>query len=141
MQAGDQEGQRNGDGERIVEQRRIVRSDHILHHEGHIGADHHHLAVRHVDDAHDAEGDGKPDGGEQQHRAERNAVPGVLHRVPNAQPLADGGGGAGGGFHDRRRGAGGKTLQKPQRVLIAALRIDRDGGELVVVAWRRRWSG
>ena len=132
-EAGDQERQRNGDGERVVEQRRMAGADRILHHEGHIGADHHHFAVRHVDDAHHAEGDGEPNGREQQHRAERNAVPGVLHRVPDAEAVADGGGGAGGGFHDRRRGAGGKTLQKPERVLIAALLDHRDGGELVLV--------
>ena len=36
-----------------------------------VGAEHHHLAVRHVDDAHHAEGDGEADRGEQQHRAER----------------------------------------------------------------------
>ena len=34
--------------------------------------------MRHVDDAHDAEGDGKADGRQQQHGAERDAVPDVL---------------------------------------------------------------
>ena len=38
--------------------------------------------MRHVDDAHHAEGDGKADRGEQQHRAERDAVPDVLRRHP-----------------------------------------------------------
>ena len=57
-------------------------ADHLLHDEGRVGAEHHHLAMRHVDDAHHAEGDGEADGGEQQHRAERNAVPDVLRRVP-----------------------------------------------------------
>ena len=41
-----------------------------LHDVGRVGAEHHQLAVRHVDDAHDAEGDGEADGDEHQHRAE-----------------------------------------------------------------------
>ena len=49
---------------------------------GRVGAEHHHLAVRHVDDAHDAEGDGEADGGEQQHRRSGEAVPEVLRRAP-----------------------------------------------------------
>ena len=56
----------------------------LLHDEGGVGAEHHHLAMRHVDDAHDAEGDGEADRGEQQHRAERDAVPDVLRRRPRA---------------------------------------------------------
>ena len=40
----------------------------LLYHVGGVGAEHDHLAVGHVDDTHDAEGDGKSDGGEQQHR-------------------------------------------------------------------------
>ena len=60
------EGKRQRDQQRVVEEpwRRIA--DDLLHDEGHIGADHHHLAMRHVDDAHDPEGDGKPDRGEKQ---------------------------------------------------------------------------
>ena len=84
-----QKRERNGDGERIIEQSRIARADRVLHDEGDIGAEHHHLAVGHVDDAHDAEGDGEADGGEQQHRAERDSVPGVLHRLPQDEPVLD----------------------------------------------------
>ena len=73
--AGDHEGERHRDQQRIVEQAGAAGADVLLHHEGDVGADHHHLAVRHVDDAHHAEGDGKPDRGEQQHRAERKPVP------------------------------------------------------------------
>ena len=85
MSAGQQEGERKGDQQRIVEKigRRIA--DDVLHDEGHIGADHHHLAMRHVDDAHDAEGDGKADGGKQQHRTETQAIDGVLHILPEAR--------------------------------------------------------
>ena len=132
--AGDQEGERNRDRERIVEQRRIARADHLLHHEGDIGAEHDHFAVRHVDHAHDAEGDGKADGGQQQHRAERNAVPGVLHRFPDREAVLDGADGGGGAGRDRRRESAGMAGQKPERVLIAALADDLDGGELVRVA-------
>ena len=87
--AGDQEGERHRDQQRIVEQHGIVVADDLLHHEGRVGAEHHHLAMRHVDDAHDAEGDGKADRREQQHRAERQAVPGVLHHVPDCERMAD----------------------------------------------------
>ena len=43
----------------------------------------------HVDDAHLAEGDGKADGREKQHRAEADAVGDVLQRGPERQPLLD----------------------------------------------------
>ena len=96
--AGDEEGQRHRDQQRIVEQAGIAGADHLLHHEGGVGADHHHLAMGHVDDAHHAEGDGKPDRGEQQHRAERQAVPGVLHRRPQREIALDRGDRAGRGL-------------------------------------------
>ena len=38
--------------------------------------------MRHVDDAHGAEGDGEPDRRQQQHRAQRDAVPDVLRHLP-----------------------------------------------------------
>ena len=47
--------------------------ENLLHHEGGVGAQHDQLAVGHVDHAHDAEGDGQPDGGQQQHRAQAEA--------------------------------------------------------------------
>ena len=83
--AGDDEGQRHRDQQRIVEQPGRAGADGFLHHEGDIGADHHHLAMRHVDDAHHPEGDGEADRREQKHRAERQAVPGVLHHRPQRQ--------------------------------------------------------
>jgi hypothetical protein len=45
--------------------------------------------MRHVDDAHHAEGDGKADRGEQQHRAERQAVPDVLPGGPERKMVLD----------------------------------------------------
>ncbi len=42
----------------------------LLHHVGGVGAEHHELAVRHVDDAHDAERDRETDRGEHQHDAQ-----------------------------------------------------------------------
>ena len=82
--SGDQEGERQRDDQRPVEQAGEGGADHLLDDEGGVGAEHDHLAMRHVDDAHDAEGDGKADGGEQQHRAQRNAVPDVLAGIPEA---------------------------------------------------------
>ena len=49
--------------------------------------------MRHVDDAHDAESDGKADGGKQQDGAERQAVPDVLHRIPELQLFLNAGNG------------------------------------------------
>ena len=58
---GDEKRQRHRDQQRVIEQAGIAGADDLLHHEGGVGADHHHLAMGHVDDAHDAEGDGKTD--------------------------------------------------------------------------------
>ena len=129
---GEHKRQRQRDGQRIVEQRRIVVADELLHHERDIGAEHHHFAVRHVDDAHHAEGDGKTDGGEEEHRAERNAVPGVLHRVPQHQAVLDRGDRARSRLGYGRRGTDGQAREQAERVLIAALADDVDGGEPVL---------
>ena len=84
----------------------------LLHHEGGVGAEHHHLAMRHVDDAHHAEGDGEADRREQQHRAEREPVPGVLHRAPEREAVLD-----------RRRS------RRARRVLHRRRRVGRQAGE------------
>ena len=132
IEARHQERERHRDEQRIVEQRRIVLPDQFLHDEGDVGAEHHHFAVRHVDDAHHAERDGKADRGEQQHRAERDAVPGVLHRLPDhelavhARRCASRAAALTVSGH-RRRQAG----QRGDRVLPAARPDRRDGAEPV----------
>ena len=120
--AGDQERARDGDGERVVEQAGRLGADDLLHDERRVGAQHHHLAVRHVDDAHDAEGDGEADGGEQQHRAQRQAVPEVLHHRPPLQVLVDGGDGVGRRALHVRRQVGRQAAEQRARVLVAARR-------------------
>ena len=116
-----------------------VGADDLLHHEGGVGAEHHHLAMRHVDDAHHAEGDGEADGGEQQHRAEREAVPGVLHGVHRSQVALDRG-----GWRRRRpwrasaAASAGRRRQQAERILVAAVADHGDGGELVGRRWRHR---
>ena len=72
--AGDQKGQRDRHRQRPVEAGREARATELLDDVGRVGAEHHHLAVRHVDDAHHAEGDGEADRGQQQHRAQADAV-------------------------------------------------------------------
>jgi hypothetical protein len=47
-----------------------LAADQRLHQERGVGAGHDELSVRHVDDAHLAEGEGEAEGGEQQHRAD-----------------------------------------------------------------------
>ena len=50
-----------------------VAPEQVLHHVGGVGADHDQLAVGHVDDAHQAVGDGEPQRGEQQDRSQADA--------------------------------------------------------------------
>ncbi len=69
--------------------RRQEGAEDLLHHEGGVGAEHDHLAVRHVDDAHDAEGDGEPDGGEQQDAAEADALEQGQADADQLQPAVD----------------------------------------------------
>ena len=116
----------------------LVRIE-LLHDEGGVGAEHHHLAMRHVDDAHDAEGDGKADGGKQQHRAEREAVPDVLRHVPDGEPIVDGR-----RWRRRRRaarrpaGSAGSALSSAARIAVAALAQDRRSPRACRPPWRRR---
>ena len=63
---GDQEGGRYRHEQRDADEVRHPE----LHDVGRVGAEHHQLAVRHVDDAHDAEGDRQPDGDQHQHGSE-----------------------------------------------------------------------
>src|SRR6185437_8551072 len=53
--------------------RREIADEYLLHDIRGVGTEHDHFAMRHVDDAHDAEGDGEADRGEQQDRAEGQA--------------------------------------------------------------------
>ena len=128
--AGDHEGERHRDQQRIIEQSRIMDADGFLHGEGDVSADHHHLAMRHVDDAHHAEGDGKADGGEQQHRSKRQAVPGILHRRPHRQIALDRGDAVLRALHDARRRIGGQSRQDRKRFLVAARLQHAHGFEL-----------
>ena len=124
---GDDEGQRHGDEQRVVEQRGIAGADGFLHHEGDIGPDHDHLAVRHVDDAHHPEGDGQTNSREQQNRTERQPVPGVLHGRPQREVTLNGRRRIGRGARDRRRLIAGQPGQQRQRFLIAP-RLDGGDG-------------
>ncbi|KAG1247505.1 hypothetical protein G6F65_020131 [Rhizopus arrhizus] len=69
-----------------------------LHHIRHIGADHQQFAVRHIDDAHQAEGDGQPQRSQQQHAAQADAVEKVARPFDGGQVAVDPLQGVGGGF-------------------------------------------
>ena len=87
--------------------------------------------MRHVDDAHHAEGDGEPDGGEKQHRAQRQPVPDVLRRVPETEDLLDLALRAGGGIVKCALARIRRCRQDRPGLLVAA-RLDHvDGGDLV----------
>ena len=64
--------------QRQLEPGREAGAAELLDDEGGVGAEHDHLAMRHVDDAHHAEGDGEADRGQQQDRAQADAVDDVL---------------------------------------------------------------
>ena len=129
----------NGDRHRIVEQPRRQVAHEFLHHERGIGAQHHHLAVRHVDDAHDAEGDGEPDGREQQDGAERQAVPEVLDHLPAGEILVDGRNRIGCRALHGGRQIGGQAAEQSAGILVAAVANDADG--LHLVDFFRRTAG
>jgi hypothetical protein len=85
----------------------------------------------HVDHAHHAEGDGEPDGGQQQHRAERKPVPEVLNGAPQRQLALDIGDCPRLRVLQCRRGVAGQRAQRRERILVAALAQHVDGGEAV----------
>ncbi len=68
-QAGDDEGRGDGEEEREAD----VARQQLLDDVGGVGPQHHQLAMGHVDDPHDAEGDGEADGRQHQHRAQGEA--------------------------------------------------------------------
>ncbi len=97
----DDEGERNSEGDRPILQR---RGQNGLHHIRRIGAEHHHFAMRHVDDAHDAESDRKANRREQQNRCRREAIPEILRHSPHGEAPVDRGQRGFGGALDRRVG-------------------------------------
>ena len=118
----DEEGEGKGEEQRGVEEPRRLGADHLLHHEGGVGPEHHHLAMGHVDDAHLAEGDGKADRREKEHRAEADAVDDVLQRRPTAPGAARSAStpGAAADLHALGR-VGGQRAKQRCGVLVAAL--------------------
>ena len=69
---------------------RRVGAEQALHTVGGVGADHQQFAVRHVDDAHHAVGDGQTERGEQQDAAERQAGKDAAEVFGHRQPAVDG---------------------------------------------------
>ena len=65
-------------------------AEQALHGVGGIGADHQQFAMRHVDDAHDAIGDGQPECSQQQDATERQAGKDAAEVFGNRQPAVDG---------------------------------------------------
>ncbi len=88
--AGDEKPHRDRDDEIGAEPvRRQECAKELLADKSGIGAEHDHLAMRHVDDAHHAEGDGEPDRGQQQHAAEADALEQIGGEANEPQALAD----------------------------------------------------
>ena len=107
------------------------RSD--LHDIGRIGAEHHHFAMRHIDDAHDAEGDRKADRRQKQNRRRRKPVPEVLRHAPHGEAGMDRGESrCGGALHRRVGGLLRDPVDEALRVLVAALLQRRDRGETIL---------
>ena len=78
-----------GSGQVPIEVRRETLFEQRLHRVSHIGADHEHLAVGHVDDPHQTEGDGETERGEQEHAGEADAVHHVAHHADEALAVLD----------------------------------------------------
>ena len=102
----DASGESDGKSQRQGQQQRqcIIR-DEKLHHIAGIGAHHDEFAMRHVDHAHDAKGDGKADGGQEIDRGQRQAVQrqigGLVQsdlELDRLQRIGGGGGNRGIGF-------------------------------------------
>ncbi len=82
---GDAEGTGNQKRRRYRHQQRILDGigHGLLDQVGGVGADHDQFAMGHIDHAHNAEGDGKPDGGQGEHRSqaetEKQRLDGAVH--------------------------------------------------------------
>ena len=87
--AGGEEGDRDRHQQVERQRARQVVVEQRLHRVGGVGADGQHLAVGHVDDAHDAEGDGQPQRGEQEHAGQRQPVDQVAADGDQALPALD----------------------------------------------------
>ena len=61
----------------------------VLHDVRRVGADHDQLAVRHVDDAHQAIGDRKAERGQQQDRPQRDTAEHATHHFAGGEALLD----------------------------------------------------
>jgi len=136
---GDDEGDRDGDDEVPPEEAgRQRRAEDFLHDIGGIGAEHDHLAMRHVDDPHHAEGDGEADRGEQQHAAEADALEEVEAEADIELPALERGERGCGGVAHFGVGAGAAASGpgasrpsgsfEPARPAIAAMRCLRRAG-------------
>ena len=86
---GGEEGRRRRDGERQAEELRREGAEQFLDHEGGVGADHHHLAMRHVDDAHDAECDRQPDRRQQEDRSQADPLEDRAELAVELEPVLD----------------------------------------------------
>ena len=137
----DKERGRDRDQERPLHQTGRGGDDDLLDDIGRVSAEHHHLAVRHVDDAHHAERDGKTDRGEQQDRAERQAVIDVLKPAPVNERGFDVLYSLDGGFAHGGRFRGAQTRQETQGLLVAAVDDDRDRCEPIELGRARVLKG
>ena len=74
----------------IVEITRQVVGKEFLQHVGGVGTNHQHFAVRHVDDAHEPEGNGEPQAHDQQDGRKTDTVEDIADAVANQQKILNG---------------------------------------------------
>ena len=86
---GHREGHRHRAREIPIERARRVRPEKILNDVSAVSADHDELAVRHVDDAHQAVGDRKAERGKQQNGSERHAGEEQSRTLTPGEPAFD----------------------------------------------------
>ena len=56
---------------------------------GRVRPEHEHLAVRHIDDAHEAKGDGQPQAHDQQNRGQAQTIEEIRHGIAHLQIAFD----------------------------------------------------
>ena len=94
----DQEGQRQRRRHVPIQPARQPGAEQRLHHIGNVGADHQQLAMRHIDHAHQPEGDGQPQRRQQQHAAQAQAVEEIACPFDGGQAAVDAAQRVGGGL-------------------------------------------
>ena len=137
-QGGKEESHRQGDDQIEVDPGgRHPGAKGFLDHIGGVAAQHDHLAMGHIDDPHDAESDGKTDGGQQQDAAQGQALEQIGGKADGGQFVVDGGQHLLGGGLDLGVWLGGdQALQLGLHTAVGRAGQGGDGGQAAILVGR-----